>query len=1356
MMMGLGSLGGGGPSSSSLSSSSNLSALAPPFTVERFNLRPPTSNSPVQFSDSQPYAASAAPFGHTTWQYLNPSAPTPRPDMYQKSELDIDSNTRITSVPLGNDYLFGYSDPRASNDPQHNISWSTVNPSPKNSSATFLYDGKVESYYPPFVSPVVNHDSPLVPLTEPHYDMLPSSGLVSSSNLPSQVDYTLSLSGLEYPPQWHGGWNGLVDAKRGKGAALDGGFSLDNRNAGDAHAHGSQMNQGYHAVECGDMFEKNFAISYGQFSDAIGRERSNGLVKMEAMDNMSVLAQKVLSLPFDSSQTAISSSRSTIPASHPQGTSMHSPRNFMNFQKSQNPIEKCILPQNSSVSGSIPVTKSSPGLVIRPPPSALIPQKAASGKAVDTGNVSTIHPNEGLGKDNPCKGKEHQILLNSEVKDCSSFSSQLKHQKEGNDQIFSVPSTVMEEPSSKPQIRDGLNNFFQAKSGLDVLNINVSDASSLSGDCFQAIKSSDKIPDSLDHHNFAVDSPCWKGAPTSNFSPFDVVETETTHPFVKKIDKFCQLDLQNDQKVCLPKDRIRCLSEKAGEDKVHEHSHARRGVSLNRGNTSEADFTVRELKSVDAVNARFDCPILTSQGVQFCKEYNKPKEDYNLLTPSKNDSESRSSGIKQLGVEEDNHNPSELNFQTSVMDSVLNTSDTAECSVAVRAAENVLCSPSSEEGAAETAKHYGCESAPKMDVQALVKVLLSLSELLLFNCLTDSSVLKDEDFEALKHVIANLDALALKKIGYLAQPQERILRQQVTCHKVGNSLDPHMSNAAGGQFENEVGTKSYCDVDFQSTHDKMRNHTVTQEKTENFQFFSPLRDDLDVLRDDNMAQAIRKVLEENFHSGEEMESQALLFKNLWLEAEAKLCSISYRARFDRMKIEMQKFKSNQAKENASASENTSTSSSSHDSSISDPPPPKVENGSMQKTTIGSLPSLSSTNNANDIEASVMTRFHILKCRDDSKGLNLVGEKADVVDDVSSGEMPFLKNQAMDGRLNVAVEPHSHKKCGINQGHVGLHIGGSQNEPVKDHLSSTSNVDDVEASIMTRFNIFKCRDDLKGVDLVGQQASFVDAVYSDVMSFRKDQPEDGRLNVAVEPLSHKTGDVNEGLVGWHFGGFGFESVKDFFLSVPDDPVTQSSATHGQINQYSLGFNDNCSSDWEHVLKDDQEGRSKFPEPSYVGLIVPSSISEKEGPPNGISLCCLEVIDNAKARLEAERRGVVSCADILAFAARDSVVLEHIQLVALIALHSAIGYTISAKQTVKIRAVLLRKHLSPQRRILIRLDNGYQSSSPSEVIDYAYNERQWQGDFVDAMIKMSQIEVLTGTAGEIRSNCRVINP
>ena len=44
---------------------------------------------------------------------------------------------------------------------------------------------------------------------------------------------------------------------------------------------------------------------------------------------------------------------------------------------------------------------------------------------------------------------------------------------------------------------------------------------------------------------------------------------------------------------------------------------------------------------------------------------------------------------------------------------------------------------------------------------------------------------------------------------------------------------------------------------------------------------------------------------------------------------------------------------------------------------------------------------------------------------------------------------------------------------------------------------------------------------------------------------------------------------------------------------------------------------------------------------------------------------------------------------------------------------------------------------------------------QVNQNARNPNLWRSKFAAAMLKMSQLDVLTGDAGEIRSNCRVIN-
>ncbi|KAK7390243.1 hypothetical protein VNO78_25542 [Psophocarpus tetragonolobus] len=241
-----------------------------------------------------------------------------------------------------------------------------------------------------------------------------------------------------------------------------------------------------------------------------------------------------------------------------------------------------------------------------------------------------------------------------------------------------------------------------------------------------------------------------------------------------------------------------------------------------------------------------------------------------------------------------------------------------------------------------------------------------------------------------------------------------------------------------------------------------------------------------------------------------------------------------------------------------------------------------------------------------------------------------------------------------------------------------------------------------------------------------------------------------------------------------------------------------------------------------------------------LLDPTSSidSEKNAPPNFQSARGFEVVDDIKKAVdEACGKPVVSCADILAVAARDSVValggptwkvrlgrrdsttasleaananipapffslselitnfknhgLDEKDLVVLSGGHS-IGYArcltfkdhiyndsnIDRNYAKELKYICPRNgadsSLSPLDSTAAKFDNTYYSnlvqkkgllhsdqelfnggSTDAMVKEYSYDSEDFFEDFAKSMIKMGNIQPLTGNQGEIRVNCRKVN-
>uniref|UniRef100_A0A5B6ZGU9 Uncharacterized protein n=1 Tax=Davidia involucrata TaxID=16924 RepID=A0A5B6ZGU9_DAVIN len=1022
-MMRLGYLGNGGSSSSS----SNLSASAPPFSVDRSNPKP---NTVMHFTD----AASINSSLHN-WQYSHSSSS--RPDFFSNPVTEVDS-VRTTCLPSMNDYRYSGSQ----SIPSPSTHWPPLSPGVKNATDAFSYlqysggipTNVVESkpYYPSYIAPV-DGGTPLEALNEPSYDLL-------SSSHASQIDYTQSLAGLEYTPQWGGFWNGLADKeKQGKRLEIDGSLCSEEMNVAGSYVFNNYMKQGVRIAESLSKCEEDSAILLRKSVDVLGSENRDVSLSTAQWDGKPFLVQNHTSIPVESSRTSMLGSTSILPESHLQGPSLESATNSLNRQKPYYPSnEKCFQPVDYYMNDRISVTNHFPALVIRPP---AVGTSSTPAKTVPSETLNLIRNNAALNSEefdghNPTKIKPPYLPQSSEFKGRHWDKSQLCFHLESNDPVFvALSSNKKEELPSELVTKDALDHTFKSRSGFQVPDINVPDGFTLVVDGAKAVSSVENSTESLDHHNPAVDSPCWKGAPASHFSPFEVSEVATPQLTFEASNS---LNLQGTQ--ILPPDTddtVKISFQKPCEDSVHHENGCGGCVSsLSPNRSLSANCAAKKLRS-DAVKAGLDCQNLSStNGVQFSTDVDNPIKEYNLPNDSK------PSLTKQLNLEEgDFTSKVKLKLQAGVADIEMDINDASEdgC-VAFHALENVSCLPSGENGS-KLAKLHGRVSTPKINVQMLVNAMHNLSELLLFHCSNDVIALDEQDHKALEHAINNLDVCVSQKIARMTPTPESVFPRQGISHKLGELPDLHKGDTAGRPKLTRAAAANFPgQLDCQLVHVEKRNYNAYCKKVDKFPDFVSLRDDADIVRDDNMVQAIKKVLNENFRCEEEMQPQTLMYKNLWLEAEAALCSINYRARFDRLKIEMERCKSHEAKEfseDTRAVEKLPISEVSPEPNITRKLTPESKDSPIPNASTQDSPVSSTTSHVDDVEASVMARFRILKCRgDNSNSMNMEGQQLPgVVDDAAfAGKRncwPSIGYQSEGRILDVELEPfiqRHHRVC----------------------------------------------------------------------------------------------------------------------------------------------------------------------------------------------------------------------------------------------------------------------------------------------------------------------------------------
>ncbi|CAN1251181.1 hypothetical protein LINPERPRIM_LOCUS7644 [Linum perenne] len=844
-------------------------------------------------------------------------------------------------------------------------------------------------YYQPFVSSNSRSTASLNLPRQPGHELL-STTHVATPSRPSGDSFTQNVSPLDHSLQWSGMWDGLSDWQQSNQVQRDGSFDCKD----------SYMNQGFYAP-------KN--IIYDEGFNGIDVKIQNHVkhADSEQKDSNSFLCKNPEFSRADYSTVVTCTSALSAPKPYSKFPYLAGGSSVGYESPLTVAIDKCSRKQGPSSTDAQLTIKLPSTVTIRPPHK-------------DKCSLKTVNPQIGKVKvsnrDNPTTIKETGQCRKTESKPYFDATHLRFHLGKSDEEQTSNTSGTREGPSVvKPGVQ--VSHVYPDGFGMKVDNNN-------------PLMSGDGFAESSDHLSSALDSPCWKGATVSQWSTFEVVRPSN----IRMVEDLNGTNLLGSQISPFKTNTTDGADpQKVGEHEVGDYIRGPEGRLASfeglGGANRFSDEGIGGPVKFQGQNAAVSC----STGVPlFGDIHGSIKQDNlheqsveNFDEPPKKQTteEGQGTAVKHSGF-------TDSSLQTKTDDLEYRPSH-----VPYHAVEHVLLSPPSAElSPSELTRPSNGQSAPDVYIQTLVNSMHNLSELLLFHCSSKACELREEDCETLKEVIENILSSAMNNtngptpLEKLATPERQ---NQLDALKKGPKV-------AMPQVSSPVTVQPLKEEDHSSLDDR---------KDESLPNLRSERAATEIVKHNSTMQvALKKILAENLHDEDEAQPETLLYKNLWLEAEAQLCSVNHVARYNRMKFEMEKCSSQQ---------------------------PNILSQNAMSMGMFPRPAVSTDIFSKGTSEFEMKSQQILDALDSDTSISSANSNPDET---------FARSQALKSPVIKSVAPNYSAKQddGKEAGEANREVENStkaeafkQDTPFSSESSPTN---DVDASVMARFQILRRRAD----------------------------------------------------------------------------------------------------------------------------------------------------------------------------------------------------------------------------------------------------------------------------------------